>query len=134
MRTPRWIVPALGSLLAVEGIVGVVSPGHFRSLVILLQSRPAWPASVVLRAALGAVLIAAPPPVRNRTPVRVVGVITLLGAVVGLVATDVEELPHGPAWRVPAALLALAGIVVVSACAQESRTKEPRRGTRAVER
>lgn len=113
MRTPRLLLQAIGALLAVEGAVGVVLPEQFRALVVGLQTPPAWPASIIARAALGGVLLAAPATIACRACVRVVGAVTLAGAVVGLFVTDVPSWPGGPLWRLPAAVLAAAGLLVV---------------------
>jgi hypothetical protein len=42
-----------------------------------------------------------------------VGAITLIGAAVGLFATEVQSWPSGALWRLPAAALAVAGVLVV---------------------
>jgi len=117
MRTPRFLLVTIGVLLALEGIVGVVSPKYFQAFVIWLQSPPAWPASVVFRAVLGVLLFAAPQSLRAPGVVRAVGIITLVGAVVGAFATGAPSLPGGSVWRVPAAALGIAGAAVVWASA-----------------
>jgi len=116
MRTPRLGLVTVGALFAVEGIIGLVTPEHFRSLVVWLQSPPVWPASIGLRAILGLLLLAAPPGIRGPWAVRAVGAITLVGAIAGMFFTGVDGLPHGSGWRVPAAALAIAGATVVWAC------------------
>ena len=83
-RTPRIFVPMLGLMFAAEGLVGVLAPEAFRALVIWLQSPPAWPISVVLRALVGFLLLLVALPVRSAFVVRTVGVITLIGAVAGM--------------------------------------------------
>lgn len=113
MKTPRWLLITIGTVLALEGTIGAVSPSHFRALVVWLQSDPAWPASVLARAVLGGLLLAAPRSIRHPRVVRAVGVITIVGAAVGVLATSVQSLPEGDVWRLPAIALAIAGMAVV---------------------
>jgi hypothetical protein len=115
MRTPRILISVFGIAFFVEGLVGVIAPDQFRALVILLQTPPVWPTSVVLRALIGILLLLAPGTVRFPAAIRVVGVITLVGAIVGGFATHVQQLGESPWWRLPAALLMIAGGVLVLA-------------------
>lgn len=120
MRTPRAAVFLAGALLAIEGAVGVAMPELFRSLVVWLQTPPAWPATVIVRAAMALLLLAAPPTIRAPNAVRAIGVVTLAGAVAGWFITGVEAWPAGSLWRLPSAALMLAGLVVVWACVERS--------------
>jgi uncharacterized membrane protein HdeD (DUF308 family) len=115
MRTPRILISVFGIAFFVEGLVGVIAPHQFRALVIWLQTPPVWPTSVVLRALIGILLLLAPGTVRFPAAIRVVGVITLAGAVVGGFAAHVQQLDESPWWRLPAALLMVAGGVLVLA-------------------
>jgi hypothetical protein len=115
MRTPRTLISVLGIAFFAEGLVGVIAPHQFRALVIWLQTPPLWPASVALRALIGVLLLFAPGTVRFPSAIRVVGVITLLGATVGGFATHVQQLGESTWLRLPAALLMIAGGVLVLA-------------------
>ncbi len=110
---PRVIVRILGLLFALEGCIGLIAPGVFRALVVWLQSPPSWPGSVALRALVGILLLGLASPARSVAAVRAVGLLTLLGAVVGLVFTNLGEAPHGSIWRLPSLALLAAGLVVV---------------------
>lgn len=113
LRSPRFVGRILGVAFAVEGLVGLISPESFRALVVWLQSPPVWPSSVVLRAIVGLLLVGVASPARSLLAVRVVGIVTLVGAVVGLVNANFSQAPHGAIWRAPALVLLLAGIAVV---------------------
>ena len=115
MRTPRFLISVFGVVFFVEGVVGVTAPHQFRALVVWLQTPPVWPASVVLRALIGVLLLLAPGTVRFPAAIRVVGAITLVGAIVGGFATHVQQLGESPWWRLPAVLLMAAGAVLVLA-------------------
>jgi hypothetical protein len=115
MRTPRHLILVFGIAFFAEGLVGVIAPHQFRTLVIWLQTPPLWPTSIALRALIGILLLFAPDTVRFPAAIRVVGVITLVGAIVGGFATHVQQLGESPWWRLPAALLTVAGAVLVLA-------------------
>jgi len=113
LRSPRAVVQVLGAVFAVEGFIGLINPEAFRTLVVWLQSPPAWPFSVVLRAVVGFALLGVAAPARSLGAVRAIGILTLLGAVVGLVFTNVTLAPHGMIWQLPSLVLLGAGLVVV---------------------
>lgn len=113
IRSPAPIVRVLGALFSMEGFVGLVDPEAFRALVMWLQSPPGWPLSVALRVLIGIALVGIALPVRSALAVRSVGVMTLVGAGVGLIFTDLDQAPHGAIWRVPALALLIAGVAVV---------------------
>lgn len=113
LRSPRAIVQVLGAAFAVEGLVGLIYPEAFRALVVWLQSPPVWPSSVALRAVIGLVLLCVASPVRSLGVIRAVGMLTLLGAVLGLAFTSVDQAPHGMIWRLPSLVLLAAGLVVM---------------------
>jgi len=113
LRAPRLVCQILGAAFAVEGLVGLISPESFRALVVWLQTPPVWPLSVALRAIVGLLLLGVASPARSLLAVRTVGLVTLIGAVVGLVSTSLSQAPHGAIWRVPALVLLAAGIAVV---------------------
>lgn len=113
MRTPRFLISVLGIVFLVEGAVGVIAPHQFRALVIWLQTPPIWPLSVALRALIGVLLLFAPDSVRFPAAIRAVGVITLIGAIAGAFVTHMQQLGESPLWRLPAALLMVAGVVLV---------------------
>ena len=115
MRTPRLLILVFGVAFFAEGLMGVTAPHQFRALVIWLQTPPLWPTSVALRALIGGLLLFAPVTARFPAAIRVVGVITLIGAIVGGFATHVQQLGESPWWRLPAALLMVAGVVLVLA-------------------
>jgi hypothetical protein len=112
-HTPRPFVLALGAGFAVEGLIGLIHPEAFRNLVVWLQSPPAWPASIVLRAVIGILFLSVAPSVRSANTVRAVGVLTLVGAVAGSILTHLHQAPHGPIWRLPALVLFGAGLAVI---------------------
>ena len=120
MRTPRLLISVFGIAFFAEGLVGVMAPHQFRALVIWLQTPPLWPTSVALRALIGVLLLLAPSTVRLPAAIRVVGVITLVGAIVGGFATHVQQFGESPWWRLPAALLMVAGVVLVLASRNKS--------------
>jgi hypothetical protein len=113
IRTPRVVVQILGAIFAIEGVVGLIVPETFRALVVWLQTPPIWPFSVVLRAFIGLVLLGVALPARSLLAVRAVGLVTLLGAGVGLVFTNLSQVPHSMIWRLPSLALLVAGLVVV---------------------
>ena len=110
---PRVIARILGTLFAFEGSVGLIAPEIFRALVVWLQSPPSWPASVALRALIGILLLGVAAPAKSVAAVRAIGLLTLLGAVVGLVFTNLGDAPHGTIWRLPSLALLVAGLTVV---------------------
>ena len=68
---------------------------------------------MLLRACIGLALLCVASPVRFLPAVRVVGVVTLFGAAVGLFLTNVGHAPYGAIWRLPSFALLVAGFVVV---------------------
>jgi hypothetical protein len=103
----------IGAVLALEGLVGTVAPELFRALVVWLQAPAVWPASVVARLVLAGALFARSASIRSPGTVTVVGVITLISAVVGAVASSPETLSAGTCWRIPAVALCCAGLAVI---------------------
>lgn len=113
LRSSRLVVRMLGAIFAAEGCIGLISPDSFRALVVWLQSPPVWPYSVMLRGLIGFLLLCVTAPARSLHAVRAVGLLTLIGAVVGLVNASLGQALHGTIWRLPALVLLGAGMAVV---------------------
>ena len=113
IRSPRVVVQLLGAIFTIEGFVGLIAPDAFRALVVWLQSPPFWPFSVILRAFIGLVLLGVASPAKHLSAVRAIGLLTFLGAAIGLIFTDLDQAPHGMIWRLPSFALLVAGLVVV---------------------
>ena len=77
------IVALLGIAVAAMGLLGVVRPGDLMRIVEnVWATRTGFHVAIAVRLALGAVLIAAAPDCRFPVAVRVIGVISVVGAAV----------------------------------------------------
>ena len=112
IRSPRMLARILGVAFAAEGVAGVIYPALFQVLVLWLQSPPAWPWSVLLRALVGLALLCVEP-VRSRRAVQAVGLLTLAGALLGFGFPAASAELNQLNWRLPALVLFGAGLLLV---------------------
>ena len=81
-----WLIAALGVLIAVLGLVGLVQPDRFRSMFGVMDSRTRFVSAVVIRLAMGALLWWVADELRHPQVMRVLAVIAVVAAVVILIA------------------------------------------------
>src|SRR5882757_5810921 len=84
MRAPRLIpviALVIGVFLIIQGLLGIVAPDAFVSVVRLLQSPPTLYVAAALRIAIGIVLLCAVTGSRLPTFLRIFGVLVVIGGV-----------------------------------------------------
>jgi hypothetical protein len=81
-----FIVAAIGILIAALGVVGLVAPGTLvRAASAVWQSRAGLYVAVILRVVLGVALIRAASGSRYPNALGILGIISILGALVALI-------------------------------------------------
>ena len=81
-----WIVAALGALVVVLGLFGLVQPGRFRDTIGEMDSQPRFIMAVVIRLVVGALLWWVADELRHPLAMRVLAIIAIVAAVVILMA------------------------------------------------
>jgi uncharacterized protein YjeT (DUF2065 family) len=91
------IIAALGALIVVVGLVGLVQPDRFRSMLRALDSQPRFRLAVVTRLVMGALLWWLADELRHPYVMRVLAVIAVLAAV-GILIMGRERLDRLVDW------------------------------------
>ncbi len=78
----KLVIAILGVLIAVFGAVAVVRPGVFRDLFGKLSAQATWVLAVVLRLAIGTILLMVAGETRLPQVMNIIGWLTIVAAVV----------------------------------------------------
>ena len=109
------IVPVLGVVIALIGVMGLANPRSLNKLVQRWQSPARFGFAVVIRVVLGVVFLAVAPDCRAPLVVRIVGVISIVAAIAILVLGRVRLDAFIEWWlRCPPALLRLWATVAIA--------------------
>ena len=80
-----WVIAALGALIVVLGMLGLVQPDRFRAMFSTMDSRSRYVFAIVIRLALGGFLWFIADELRFPEVMRVFAVIAVLAAVAILI-------------------------------------------------
>jgi hypothetical protein len=119
----------VGLLIVVEGLMGLVVPGAFVSMVRFFQLPPVLYVAAVVRVLIGVVLVRAAPASRAPIVLRLLGVVVLIGGLLTpIVGARLAERVLG--WwtaggtgvvRMWAGLAFVVGVIIVYAVAPKRR-------------